>query len=73
MDVHVPVAETSKDAENIYITPCRVANPLSSSSSVEKIIIVTPKRDFCIYCEESEIIGPAVQESGEPGSAELVI
>ena len=68
MDVHVPVAESSKDAGPI--TPCRVVSPISSSS-VEKIIIMTPKRDFCIYCEESEIVRP-VQESGEPGSAELV-
>ena len=68
MDVHAPVAETSKDAGTI--TPSRVASP-TSSSSVEKIIIVTPKRDFCIYCEESEIVRP-VQESGEPESAELV-
>ena len=70
MDVHISGAETSKDAGTTTVTPCRVASP--SSSSVEKIIIVTPKRDFCIYCEESEIVRP-VQESGEPGSTELVI
>ena len=67
------MAETSKAAGTI--TPIRVAS-LSSSSSVEEefgvILIVAPKRDFWIYSEGSEIVRP-VQESGELGSAELVI
>ena len=66
----IPVPETNKGTERVTLS--RVANPNNSSSFEEKIIIVAPKRDFCIYLEEGEIIQP-VQESGEPSSAELVM
>ena len=64
-----PVPETSKDAETITLS--RVTIPSSNSSFEGKVVIVTPKRDFYIYVEESEVVG-SVQESGEPASAELV-
>jgi hypothetical protein len=64
----VPVPETNRDEEGV--TSSSVASP--SNTNVErKIVIVTPKRVFCIYLEESEIIQPA-QETGAPASAELV-
>ena len=60
----VPVSETSKEEEGF--TSSRVASP----NFERKIVIVTPKRVFCIYLEESEIIQPA-QETGAPASAEF--
>ena len=67
MEVQTTVAVTNKDAESMSLS--RVA---SCSSSEGKFVIVTPKRDFWIYIEGSEIVRP-VQESGEPASTELVI
>ena len=61
----VPVSETSKEEEGF--TSSRMASP----SNTRKIVIVTPKRVFCIYLEESEIIQPT-QETGAPASAEFV-
>ena len=69
------MAETSKGAETVTLSRVTCTSNSSSSSSVEgKFVIVTQRRDFCIYCEEGEtIIVTPVQESGEPGNAELVI
>lgn len=64
--------ETSKDAETITLS--RVASP-SSSNFDGKIVMVTPKREFCICFEQIEIVRP-VQETSEPAAgsaAELVI
>ena len=74
MAVHAPVPETRKDAETITLS--KVIGPSSSSngntSDEGKIVIVTPKGEFCFYFEESETIRP-VQESSDPVSEELVI
>ena len=67
MDVQATVVVTNKDAENMSLS--RVA---SLSSSEGKFVRVTPRRDFWIYIEGSEIVRP-VQEIGEPASTELVI
>ena len=71
MDVHVPLSETSKDAETITLLLTSPNNSSSSSTVEDKIVLVTPKRDFYIHYE---VIKP-VQESSdsEAGSAELVI
>ena len=67
--MEAPVPETSKDTETVTFS--KVTSFSSSSSFDRKIIMVTPKRVFCIDCKESEIVRP-VQESGEPASAELI-
>jgi hypothetical protein len=61
MDVQVP--ETNEEGVS-------VASP-SNTNFERKIVIVTPKRVFYIYLEESELIQPA-QETGAPASAEFV-
>ena len=63
-----PVSETIKEEEGF--TSSRVASP-SNTKFERKIVIVTPKRVFCIYLEDSEIIQPA-QETGAPARAEFV-
>ena len=74
MAEHAPVPETRKDTDTITLS--RVTGPSSSSSDNTsdegKIVIVTPKGEFCFYFEESEIIR-SVQESSDPVSEELVI
>ena len=70
MEVQTTMAVTNKDAESMSLS--RVTSLSSCSSSEGKFVIVTPKRDFWIYIEGSEIVRP-VQESGEPASTELVI
>ena len=65
-----PITETSKDTKTIALS--RVASPSTSRFDRQIIVIVTPKRDFCIHCEESEVVSP-VQESGKPASMALVI
>ena len=67
----IPVPETSKDAEIITLSRVTTCSPSSNSSFERKVVIVTPKRDFYICIEDSEVVG-SVQESGEPASAELV-
>ena len=64
------MSETIKEEEGF--TSSRVASP-SNTNFERKIVIVTPKRVFCIYLEESqsEIIQPT-QETGAPASAEFV-
>jgi hypothetical protein len=47
-----------------------VASP-SNTNIKRKNVIVTPKRVFYIYLEESELIQSA-QETGAPASAEFV-
>ena len=64
-----PVSETNKDEEGF--TSSRVASPSLNTNFERKIVVVTPKRVFCIYLEDSEIIQPA-QETGAPASAEFV-
>ena len=76
MAVPTPVPETSNDAETITLST--VASPLSSSSNFDgkiKVVMVTPKREFWMYFEESEfrIVRPAQESSEAMSSAELVI
>ena len=68
LHMDAPVSETNIEEEGF--TSSRVASP-SNTNSERKIVIVTPKRVFCIYLEESEIIQSA-QETGAPASAEFV-
>ena len=64
----VPVSETNKEEEGF--TSSRVASP-SNTNFERKLVIVTPKRVFCIYLEEGGIIQPA-QETGAPASGEFM-
>ena len=69
----VPVPETNKITERSSLS--RVASP-SSSGFEGKIVIVTPRGDLYVNCEEFSMPGPtarSTQESGEQVSAELVV
>ena len=67
----VPVPETNKVTERSTLS--RVASP-SSSRFEGKIVIVTPRGDLYVNCEEFSMpTARSTQESGEQVSAELVV